>query len=127
MKITSFFPEIFVKDMDKALKTYVDDFGFTVKHKQENGDAKYYILNNEEGDRLALVSFPTDEVSEGFFAMRMNVANVEEAVDFFISRGYKNPGSVERNGLADIHGHAKYELLVSADGKKKVDVIEHQK
>ena len=125
MKVTSYFPEIFVKDMDQAVASYVNDLGFTVKHRQENGDNKYYILKNEYGDRIALVSFPDDTVREGLYAMRMNVRDIDEAIEYFLVRGYRNPGSVRRGGRLDIHGHARYEMMVSPEGVY-VDIIEHQ-
>lgn len=126
MTVTSYFPEIFVKDIEKATESYVNDLGFTIKHRHVNGETKYYILKNEFGDRVALVSFPDDSIPEGFYAMRMNVWDINECIEYFLVRGYRNPGSVLRGGRADIHGHARYEMMVSPEGVR-VDIVEHQK
>lgn len=126
MKVTSYYPEIFVKDIEKATESYVNELGFTVKHKHEYGETKYYILNNEYGDRVALVSFPDDSIPEGIYAMRMNVSNIDEGIEYFLVRGYRNPGSTLRHGQADIHGNARYEMMISPEGVR-VDIVEHEK
>ncbi len=124
MTVTSYFPEIFVKDIDKAAESYVNDLGFTVRHRHINGESKYYTLKNEYGDRIALVSFPDDTIPEGFYAMRMNVRDINEGVEYFLVKGYRNPGSVLRGGRADIHGKARYEMMISPEGIR-VDIVEH--
>lgn len=58
--------------------------------------------------------------------MIMNVSDIDEGVEYFIVRGYRNPGSTHRGGRADIHGHARYESMISPDGVR-VDIIEHIK
>ena len=126
MKVTSFFPEIFVKDIEKAAESYVNDLGFSVRHRHENGDSKYVMLKNEYGDRIALISFQDDTIPEGLYAMRMNVSDIDEGVEYFLVRGYRNPGSTLRGGRKDIHGKARYEMMVSPDGVR-VDVVEHIK
>ena len=126
MKVTSYFPEIFVRDIDKAAESYVNDLGFEIRHKHVNGDTKYYILKNAYGDRVALTSFPDESAAEGIYAMRINVDDITAGVEYFLVRGYKNPGSVDRGGAPDIHGKAKYEELVSPEGIR-VRVIEHIK
>ena len=126
MKVTSFFPEIFVKDIEKAAESYVNDLGFSVRHRHENGDSKYFILKNEHGDRVALISFPDDSIPEGIYAMRMNVSDVDECVEYFLVKGYRNPSSVLRGGEKDLHGNARYEMMVSPDGVR-VDIVEHLK
>ncbi len=124
MKVTSYFPEIFVRDIDKAVASYVNDLGFTVKHRHENGESKYIILKNEFGDRVALITFPDDSIPEGVYAMRMNVRDINKCIEYFLVRGYRNPGSVRRGGKQDIHGHARYETMVSPEGVL-VDIVEH--
>lgn len=126
MKVTSYFPEIFVKDIEKAAASYVNDLGFTIKHKHVNGDDSYYVLKNEFGDRIALVSFPDDSIPEGIYAMRMNVSDIDEGIEYFLVRGYRNPGSVLRGGKKDIHGKARYEMMISPEGIR-VDIVEHIK
>lgn len=126
MKVTSYYPEIFVKDIEKATESYVNDLGFTVKHRQVNGDSKYYILKNEYGDRVALVSFPDETLPEGLYAMRMNVWDINECIEYFLVRGYRNPGSTLRGGRKDIHGNARYEMMISPEGVR-LDIVEHQK
>lgn len=126
MKVTSFFPEIFVKDIEKATESYVKDFGFSVRHRHANGDSTYVLLKNEYGDRAALVSFPDDSIPEGVYAMRMNVSDIDEGVEYFLLRGYRNPESTLRGGKKDIHGKARYEMLVSPEGVL-IDLVEHLK
>lgn len=126
MKVTSYYPEIFVKDIEKAAESYVNELGFTVKHRHENGETKYFILKNEYGDRIALVSFPDDSIPEGIYAMRMNVSDIDECIEYFLVRGYRNPGSTLRGGKKDIHGKARYEMMVSPEGVR-VDIVEHIK
>ena len=126
MKVTSYYPEIFAKDIDKAVDSYVNDLGFTVKHRQTNGDSRYIILKNEYGDRVALVSFPDDSIPDGIYAMRMNVRDINECIEYFLVRGYRNPGSTLRGGRHDIHGKARYEMMISPEGVR-VDIVEHQK
>ena len=126
LKVTSYYPEIFVKNIEKATESYVNDLGFSVTHKHVNGESTYVMLKNEYGDRIALISFPDDSVPEGIYAIRMNVSNINEGVEYFLVRGYRNPGSTLRGGEKDIHGKARYEMMVSPDGVR-VDVVEHIK
>lgn len=126
MEVTSFYPEIFAKDVDKAVESYVNDLGFTVKHRQVNGDSTYVILKNGYGDRVALVSFPDDTIPDGIYAMRMNVRDINECIEYFLVRGYRNPGSTLRGGRHDIHGKARYEMMISPEGVR-VDIVEHMR
>ncbi len=126
MEVTSFYPEIFAKDVDKAVESYVNDLGFSVKHRQVNGDSTYVILKNGYGDRVALVSFPDDTIPDGVYAMRMNVRDINECIEYFLVRGYRNPGSTLRGGRHDIHGKARYEMMISPEGVR-VDIVEHMR
>ena len=126
MEVTSYYPEIFARDIDKAVDSYVNDLGFTVKHRQINGDTKYFILKNAYGDRVALVSFPDDDTPDGFYAMRMNVHDIDECIEYFLVRGYRNPGSTLRGGRFDIHGHGRYEMMISPEGVR-VDIVQHMR
>ena len=126
MKVTSYYPEIFTKDIDKTVDSYVNDLGFSVKHRQLNDNSTYIILQNEHGDRVALISFPDSDLDEGFYAMRMNVSDINEAIEYFLVRGYRNPGSTARGGRHDIHGNGRYEIMISPEGVR-VDIVKHLK
>ena len=91
MKITACYPEIFVKDIDAALKRYTQELGFKCLHTIDDGFVKLHVLELN-GCRVDL--FTSDDqgirlAQDGFYAMRVNVDDFDEGVSYYQSHGYR--------------------------------------
>jgi len=90
MTITAYYPIIYVNDLDAALKQYKEELGFEKKHLIEDGFVREAVLVN--GDyRIDLVTSIVDEFKsrEGFYAMRVNVREFDEALQYYKGLGYE--------------------------------------
>ena len=76
--------------MEKEIRRYSEDLGFTLIHKPQIEYLDYAVLENENKRRIDLVHsyFPADSFSEGFLGMRVNVDSFEEGVSYFEKQGY---------------------------------------
>ncbi len=90
MTITAYYPIIYVNDMDAALKQYTEELGFEKKHVIEEPYVKEVVLVN--GDyRIDLMTALVDvfKAREGFYAMRVNVREFDEALQYYKGLGYQ--------------------------------------
>ena len=89
MIITAYYPVLFAKDLDAALKRY-EEMGFQRLHTLEDGWVKVHVLRINN-DRIDLFSsdLPELQVKDGFYAMRVNVREFEEGLAFYQALGYK--------------------------------------
>lgn len=90
MRVTDFYPIFYAEDIEKETKRFIDDFGFSVKHKPQIEYLDYVVLENNNKRRVDLVCsrFPADSFKEGFLGMRVNVDNYDEGVSYFEAQGY---------------------------------------
>lgn len=117
MKITSYYPQFVTDDFEKALKEYTEALGFEVRHKQEVEGFKLYVLKHPCGHKVDLIECADYE--PGFFAMRMNVDNLEEAIDYYIVNGGR------RDETAFNRLSARYALVNMPNGK--INIVQHIK
>ena len=97
MTITAYYPVIYVNDLDKALKQYTEDLGFEKRHSIDIGFLKEIVLANGSY-RVDLVTTSLDEFRQpdGYYAMRVNVREFDEALSYYQSHGYKQMRDVFR-------------------------------
>ncbi|SFG65571.1 hypothetical protein [Oribacterium sp. WCC10] len=96
MKITSFGPQVVVKDLDPVIDLF-KDLGFEMHHNQQNVEGREIdgiVMKDSNGFRMNIVKdekIPMDSLME----IRMNVDDFDEACDFLASRGFAPPKGVE--------------------------------
>ena len=90
MKISDYYPVVYVADFEKEIRRYTEELGFEVKHRPEIEYLEYAVLENEKKRRIDLVCshFPADNFKEGFLGMRANVDNYDEGLAYFEKQGY---------------------------------------
>ena len=90
MTITAYYPIIYVNDMDAALKQYTEELGFEKKHAIEIQFLKEVVLANGNY-RIDLLTALEDgfKAREGFYAMRVNVREFDEALQYYKGLGYQ--------------------------------------
>lgn len=89
MKITAYYPVLFAKDLNAALKRY-EELGFQRLHTLDDGWVKLHVLKIN-GDRVDLFTsdLPELQMKDGFYAMRVNVREFEEGLAYYQEQGYK--------------------------------------
>ena len=98
MKVTSYYPMFYVKDIESEIKRYQEDFGFEVMHHPDIGAIDLYVLGVGDGTRINLVhsDLPNFNFEEdGFIGMRVNVDNFDEGVAYFEGKGYEKISPVK--------------------------------
>lgn len=122
MKITTFNPSIITKDAEPIIKLF-EELGFEQTHnKAENGDVDFsaHRMKDANGFHVDVVEVPV--IPQTYTTIRINVDNYEEAIEFFMSRGFR-----EARGFApSTTASSKYAYLVSPTGVI-IDVCEHIK
>ena len=91
MKVSSYYPMFYVKDIESEIKRYQEDFGFEVMHHPEIDKIDLYVLGVGDGTRINLVhtDLPSFNFEDGaFMGMRVNVDDFDEGVAYFEGRGY---------------------------------------
>lgn len=91
MTVTSYYPMIFTKDLDAALKEYTEVLGFERKHTVENEILKYHVLDLN-GNRVDIFTSENEAIKnsrEGFYGMRVNAHEFEEGLEFYKQKGFK--------------------------------------
>ena len=92
MKVSSYYPMFYVKDVESEIKRYQEDFGFELMHHPGLDEIDLYILGAGDGTRIGLVYADVPDFSfeeDGFIGMRVNVDNFDEGVAYFEGQGYK--------------------------------------
>lgn len=99
MKITSFNPIYGTENLDAA-EAFFNGMGFKVIHRFSKEGFAVRTLENESGLRVDIMD--NDYVREakvnGFFACRMNVDDLQEAIDFFTKEGGEMITPIIREG-----------------------------
>ena len=112
MKITSFNPLIVTKDPESAISLF-EALGFERRHVKEGISAS----NRTNVCMKDANGFHVD-VTEGeneWTMIRMNVDNLEEAVEFFESRGFHKARHAAAHDTIDT-GTSKINIMVSPSG-----------
>lgn len=86
MTITGYNPVFYTNDLDSTLNMY-KELGFTQKHSFEEGEMKYRVLEIN-GCRVDVFSNKLHQTEDGFFGMRVNVREFDEAVEYYKDHGY---------------------------------------
>ena len=112
MKITTFNPLIVTKDAASAIALF-EELGFERKHmKEEIG------LENVTDVRMKNANGFHVDISEGhgeWTMIRMNVDNLEEAIEFLEGRGFHKARHEVANKTIDT-GSSRFNIMVSPSG-----------
>ena len=112
MKITTFNPLIVTKDAASAIALF-EELGFERKHmKEEIG------LENVTDVRMKDANGFHVDISEGhgeWTMIRMNVDNLEEAIEFLEGRGFHKARHEVANKTIDT-GSSRFNIMVSPSG-----------
>ena len=89
MEITAIFPVILKKNLEAGLQEYLA-MGFERKHTTENFAMKSHVLEIN-GNSVEIFTSQMDifNLPDGYYAMRINVRDFEEGVEYFGAKGYK--------------------------------------
>lgn len=120
MKIKTFYPALFVKDAEAAIKS-LETFGFSVAHDRvapSEHKNEMRVLKDAEGrhvDVINLVAAP-----KNFVGIRVNVEDYAETVAELEAQGYKN---MVTGGVDSEVSHST--MMFSPDGIPYM-IIEHK-
>ncbi len=112
MKITSFNPLIVTKDSESVVKLF-EELGFEKRHVKEGigkDNATDIRMKDSNGFHV--------DVSQGtgeWTMIRMNVDNLEEAIEFLEKRGFHKARHEAANETIDT-GSSRLNIMVSASG-----------
>ena len=122
MKITNLSPIIVSKDA-KALTGLFEELGFEHSHRKEGvggGKVNVYDMKHPDGFRVDVAQ--TDGLPQDQTLIRMNVDNIEEAIELLAAHGFKN---ADGNEVED-SGSSRTALMISPTGFA-IRVIRHTK
>ena len=112
MKITSFNPLIVTKDAASAIALF-EELGFKKHHTKESiGLGNVTDVRMKDGNGFHV------DVSQGsgeWTMIRMNVDNLEEAIQFLEERGFHKARHEAANKTVDT-GSSKFNIMVSSTG-----------
>lgn len=112
MKITSFNPLIITRNPEPTIQLF-EELGFKRHHtKREIGDNKVTDVRMEDANGFNV------DVSEGdgeWSVIRINVDDFDEAIEFFMSHGFRKPRHERASKTTDT-GSSKFTMLVAPSG-----------
>lgn len=112
MKITSFNPLIVTKAAEATVELF-EEMGFKRRHTKEGisiNNVKDIRMKNENGFHV--------DISEGtgeWMMIRMNVDNLEEAIEFLEGRGFHKARHEAANETVET-GSSRFNIMVSENG-----------
>ena len=112
MKITSFNPLIVTKDAASAIALF-EELGFERKHTKES-----IGIENVSDVRMKDANGFHVDISEGsgeWTMIRINMDNLEEAIEFLEERGFHKARHEAANKTVDT-GSSKFNIMVSSSG-----------
>ena len=112
MKITSFNPLIVAKDTEPIIKLF-EELGFEKRHEKQG-----ISINNVTDVRMRDANGFHVDITEGTDAwtmIRINVDNLEEAVEFLEARGFHKARHAAAHDTIDT-GSSKINIMVSPSG-----------
>lgn len=112
MKITTFNPLIITRNPEPTIKLF-EDMGFEIRHKKENISE----INTTDVRMKDANGFHVDVAyGDGEYNMiRINVDDFDEAIEFFMSHGFRKPRHERAEKTVDT-GSSKYTMLVGPGG-----------
>ena len=112
MKITTFNPLIITRDPDAAIELF-EKLGFKQHHVKQNiSEIKTtdVRMKDENGFYVDVA------LGDGEYTMiRVNVDDFDEAIEFFMSHGFRKPNHERAHKTVDT-GSSRYTMLVSPSG-----------
>ena len=112
MKITSFNPPIITRDPDAAIELF-EKLGFKQHHVKQNiSEIKTtdVRMKDENGFYVDIAQ------GDGEYTMiRINVDDFDEAIEFFMSHGFRKPHHERAHKTVDT-GSSRYTMVVSPSG-----------
>ena len=112
MKITSFNPLIIVRDLEPTVRLF-EELGFERRHMKTG------IGDNENTDvRMKNANGFCVDVAQGdgeWTIIRINVDNIDEAIEFFTERGFRKPKRESVNKKVDT-GSSTFTMMVAPSG-----------
>ena len=120
MKITGFRPLIVTKEQEAVVKTF-EALGFERRHTKtdiEGGANVGIAMKDTDGNRVVVAS--ADNVPQDLTGIAINVDNFQEAIDFFIGKGFIDP----RGGKVTDTSTSKATMLFAPSGFA-VSISEH--
>jgi hypothetical protein len=122
MKITGFRPIIVTKDPESVIATF-EALGFEKRHTKKDieGGANVGIaMKDANGNRVVVAS--AENMPQDLTGIAINVDNFQEAVDFFIGKGFIDP----RGGKVTDTSSSRATMLFAPSGFA-VSISEHIK
>ena len=120
MKITSFNPLIVTKDAEAAIALY-EALGFERRHAKTgiNGHITSVRMKDANGFHVDVANgdFPGDRT-----LIRMNVDDLDEAVELLTARGFKKAGSFKET---EETSSSRFNIMISPSGFI-IDIIKHK-
>lgn len=114
MKITTFNPLIVTKDAESAIALF-EELGFERKHMKEG-----ISINNVADVRMKDANGFHVDITQGsdggeWTMIRMNVDNLEEAIELLEARGFHKARHAAAHDTVDT-GSSKFNIMVSPSG-----------
>ena len=112
MKITTFNPLIVTRDAEAAIKLF-EELGFEVRHKKTDmGDSKVTDVRMKDANGFYVDITQADDERT---MIRMNVDDMNEAVDTLLAHGFRRPRLESASKTVDT-GSSLYNIMVAPNG-----------
>ena len=112
MKITTFNPLIITRDPDAAIELF-EKLGFKQHHVKQNiSEIKTTDVRMKEENGFYV------DIAQGdgeYTMIRVNVDDFDEAIEFFMSHGFRKPHHERAHKTVDT-GSSRYTMVVSPSG-----------
>ena len=121
MKITAYYPQVFVNDIDAALREF-EEIGFQRLHTVEDEEVRLHVLEIN-GNRVDLFTSRLPALrnsKEGIYGMHVNVSDFDEGVEFYRARGY-------RILLGPTSAPSMIRAILEDDQERRVTLFQHIK
>jgi hypothetical protein len=112
MKITSFNPMIVTKNAEATIALF-EELGFERRHTKENisaTGASDVRMKDANGHHVDIVAGDVE-----YTMIRINVDDFDEAIEFFMSHGFRKPHHEEAKKTTDT-GSSRFTVVVSPSG-----------
>lgn len=112
MKITTFNPLIITRDPDAAIELF-EKLGFKQHHVKQNiSEIKTTDVRMKDDNGFYV------DIAQGdgeYTMIRVNVDDFDEAIEFFMSHGFRKPNHERAHKTVDT-GSSRYTMVVSPSG-----------
>lgn len=91
IKISSVYPMYYSKkeNLDKTISSFIDLGYEKLHHFKYDDNSEGYVLGNDAGSKMDVFANPGVDAQEGLYGMRINVDNLDEAINFTKNAGYQ--------------------------------------